>query len=147
MAAWALAGFVSACAGVPRDASLPINDPNEQFNRGVLRVNQAVLDPASNVVKQVPGPIRDRLEDLDSNLKEPRVFANNILQGRFNAAGNHPWPSRLQLDLRTRRVSSTWLQQAGCRSRAAISARPCSSTASRPARFVNTPYLRPLDAA
>jgi phospholipid-binding lipoprotein MlaA len=86
-AASALAALVSACAGVPRDASLPIDDPNEQFNRGVLRLNQAVLDPASNVVKQVPGPIRDRLEDLDSNLKEPRTFANNILQGRFNAAG------------------------------------------------------------
>jgi phospholipid-binding lipoprotein MlaA len=27
------------------------------------------------------------LEDLDANLKEPRVLANNILQGRFNAAG------------------------------------------------------------
>ena len=87
MAASALAGLVSACAGVPRDASLPIDDPNEQFNRGVLRVNQTVLDPAANVVKQVPGPIRDRVEDLDSNLKEPRVLANNILQGRFNAAG------------------------------------------------------------
>jgi phospholipid-binding lipoprotein MlaA len=86
-AASALAGLVSACAGVPRDASLPIDDPNEQFNRGVLRVNQAVLDPAANVVKTVPGPIRDRLEDLDANLKEPRIFANNILQGRFNAAG------------------------------------------------------------
>ena len=87
MAAAALAGLVSACAGVPRDASLPIDDPNEQWNRGVLRVNQTVLDPASNVVKTVPGPIRDRLEDLDANLKGPRIFANDILQGRFNAAG------------------------------------------------------------
>ncbi len=66
VAAAALAGLVGACAGVPRDASLPIDDPNEQFNRGVLRLNQALLDPASNVVKQVPGPIRDRLEDLDA---------------------------------------------------------------------------------
>ena len=84
--ACALPIIVSACAGVPRDASLPIDDPNEQFNRGVLRVNQAVLDPAANVVKAVPGPIRDRFQDLDSNLKEPRIFGNNILQGRFNAA-------------------------------------------------------------
>ena len=42
-----LAALVSACAGVPRDASLPIDDPHEQFNRGVLRVNQVVLDPAA----------------------------------------------------------------------------------------------------
>jgi phospholipid-binding lipoprotein MlaA len=87
VAAAALTGLVSACAGAPRDASLPIDDPNEQFNRKILQVNQTVLDPAANVVKQVPGPIRDRLEDLDQNLKEPRVLANNILQGRFNAAG------------------------------------------------------------
>ena len=49
--AWALAALVSACAGAPRDASLPIDDPNEQFNRSVLRANQVVLDPVSNVVK------------------------------------------------------------------------------------------------
>ncbi len=45
LSALGLAGLVSACAGVPHDASLPIDDPNEQFNRGVLRVNQVVLDP------------------------------------------------------------------------------------------------------
>lgn len=83
-----LAALVSACAGAPRDASLPIDDPNEQFNRGVLRVNQAVLDPVSNVVKAAtPGPVLNRLTDLSDNLKEPRIFGNDILQGRFNAAG------------------------------------------------------------
>ena len=87
LAALGLAGLVSACAGVPHDASLPIDDPNEQFNRGVLHVNQIVLDPTASVVKSVPGVFRDRLQDLDANLKEPRVFANDILQGRINAAG------------------------------------------------------------
>ena len=82
-----LAALVSGCAGVPRDASLPIDDPNEQFNRGVLHLNQVVLDPPATVVKSVPGVIRDRFEDLDANLKEPRVFANDVLQGRLNAAG------------------------------------------------------------
>jgi phospholipid-binding lipoprotein MlaA len=82
-----LAGVLGACAGVPHDASLPIDDPNEQFNRGVLHVNQVVLDPAATVVKSVPGVFRDRLQDLDANLKEPRVLGNDILQGRWNAAG------------------------------------------------------------
>jgi phospholipid-binding lipoprotein MlaA len=86
-AASALAALVSACAGVPHDASLPIDDPDEQFNRGVLRLNQAVLDPPANIVKAVtPGPVLNRLRDLDDNLKEPRIFANDLLQGRFNAA-------------------------------------------------------------
>ena len=87
LSAAGLAALVSACSGIPHDASLPIDDPNEQFNRGVLRLNQVALDPAAAVVKQVPGQIRDRFQDLDANLKEPRIFANNILQGRFNAAG------------------------------------------------------------
>src|ERR1700728_1233759 len=82
-----LAALVSACAGVPREASLRIVDPNEQFNRGVLHLNQVVLDPPATVVKSMPGQIRDRFEDLDANLKEPRVFANDILQARWNAAG------------------------------------------------------------
>ena len=86
--AWGLAALVSACAGAPRDPSLPIDDPNEQFNRSVLRANQVVLDPVSNVVKAAtPGPVLNRLTDLDDNLKEPRILGNDILQGRWNAAG------------------------------------------------------------
>src|SRR5215470_9635569 len=88
---WTLASvlplFVSACAGMPRDASLPINDPSEQMNRHVLAANQEVLRPASEVIKTVvPGPVHDRLHDLNSNLKEPRIFVNDVLQLRFEAA-------------------------------------------------------------
>ena len=89
--AWLIAGLVaallSACAGVPRDPSLPIDDPNEQFNRGILRANQVVLDPVANVVKTLPAPVLNRVRDLDDNLNEPRIFGNDILQGRFGAAG------------------------------------------------------------
>ena len=61
--------------------------PTSNSTAAFFTLNQAVLDPAASVVKQVPGQIRDRFEDLDANLKEPRIFANDILQGRFNAAG------------------------------------------------------------
>ncbi len=84
--AWGLAVLVSACAGVPRDPSLPIDDPWEQTNHSILRVNQVVLDPVANVVKAVPAPVLNRVRDFDDNLKEPRIFANDILQGRFGAA-------------------------------------------------------------
>jgi phospholipid-binding lipoprotein MlaA len=78
---------LAACAGVPRDASLPINDPSEGMNRHVMAANQEVLRPFSVAVKAaVPGPVHDRLHDLNSNLKEPRIFVNNILQGRVEAA-------------------------------------------------------------
>ena len=82
-----LASLLSACAGVPRDPSLPIDDPWEQTNRTILRGNQIVLDPVANVVKAAPSPVTNRIRDLNDNLQEPRIFGNDILQGRFGAAG------------------------------------------------------------
>jgi phospholipid-binding lipoprotein MlaA len=79
--------LMTACAAMPRDASLPINDANEAANRQVLAANQRVLGPISEAVKAtIPGPVHDRLHDLNSNLKEPRIFVNDVLQLRFNAA-------------------------------------------------------------
>src|SRR5262249_13229171 len=80
--------LVAACAGVPRDASLPIDDPYEETNRHVMKANQEILRPASIVVNAaIPGPVHDRLRDFNSNLKEPRIFVNDVLQGRIEAAG------------------------------------------------------------
>jgi phospholipid-binding lipoprotein MlaA len=85
--AWVSALLVSACAGAPRDASLPISDPSEQTNRQVLAANQQILGPISEGVRAaIPGPVHDRLHDLNSNLKEPRILVNNVLQLRFDAA-------------------------------------------------------------
>src|SRR5215813_7269542 len=79
--------IVGACAATPRDASLPVQDPNEQANRQMLAMNQEVLRPVAGVVKTVvPRPVHDRLRDFNSNLKEPRIFVNNLLQGRLDAA-------------------------------------------------------------
>jgi phospholipid-binding lipoprotein MlaA len=87
MVACVLPVLLGACAATPRDASLPINDPNEEANRHVLAMNREVLSPVAEVVKAVtPGPVHDRLRDLNSNLKEPRIFVNDILQLRFDAA-------------------------------------------------------------
>ena len=82
-----LAALLTACAGVPRDPSLPIDDPNEAFNRKVSAFNEAILHPPATIVKALPAPVFDRLRDVDNNLKEPRIFGNDILQGRMNAAG------------------------------------------------------------
>jgi phospholipid-binding lipoprotein MlaA len=85
--AWVLPLLLGACAGLPRDASLPVNDPNEGMNRHVMEVNQVILRPASEFTKAViRGPVHDRVRDLNSNLKEPRILVNNVLQGRFAAA-------------------------------------------------------------
>src|SRR6201982_2788906 len=85
--AWVAALLVSACASGHRDSSLPISDPNEKANRQVLAANQQILGPLSEGVRAaVPGPIHERLHDLNSNLKEPRILVNNLLQLRFDAA-------------------------------------------------------------
>jgi phospholipid-binding lipoprotein MlaA len=88
---WAIACvlplLLGACAGVPRDASMPVSDPNENMNRRVMAMNQETMRPASEVVKAtIPGPMHDRVRDLNANMKEPRIFVNNLLQGRFEAA-------------------------------------------------------------
>jgi phospholipid-binding lipoprotein MlaA len=86
-AACVLPILVGGCAATPRDASLLINDPNEEANRQILAMNQAVLSPVANVIKTVtPRPVHDRLRDFNTNLKEPRIFVNDILQLRFDAA-------------------------------------------------------------
>ena len=86
-AAAALPLLVGACAAVPRDASLPVNDPNENVNRHIMTANQEILRPAAVAVTALtPGPIHDRVRDFNSNLKEPRILINDVLQGRFEAA-------------------------------------------------------------
>ena len=66
---------------------MPVNDPHEAMNRHVMSMNQKVLRPAAEVVqKAIPGPVHDRLHDVNANLKEPRIFVNNLLQGRPDAA-------------------------------------------------------------
>ena len=87
-AVWLLPLLLSACVGARTDVSLSVSDPNEQTNRQILAANQAVLGPVSEAVKDaIPSPVHDRLHDLNSNLKEPRIFVNNVLQLRFGAAG------------------------------------------------------------
>ncbi len=79
----------AACASVPRDASLPLTDPNEEMNRHIMKANQEILRPAAVVVDAaIPGPVHDRLRDFNSNLKEPRIFVNDVLQGRVEAAAH-----------------------------------------------------------
>jgi phospholipid-binding lipoprotein MlaA len=78
--------LVAACATMPRDASLPVSDPDEARNRQILAMNQKTLGPLSDAVKALPGPVHDRLHDLNSNLKEPRIFVNDVLQLRLDAA-------------------------------------------------------------
>jgi len=79
--------FVAGCAATRREPSTQIYDPYEAGNRRVLAANQAIFGPLARGFHAVtPAVLRDRLNSLDSNLKEPRIFANDLLQLRFGAA-------------------------------------------------------------
>ena len=68
------------------------DDPLEPLNREVLDVNtaldNAVIRPVAEFYRDVVPPfVRDRIRSVIDNLIEPRIFANDLLQGRINAAG------------------------------------------------------------
>ncbi len=73
------------------DVPKTIADPNEKFNRSVFESNQdfnhSVLYPAAKAYNEnVPEEVRDRLDAFTTNLNEPMVFANNVMQLRPAAA-------------------------------------------------------------
>ena len=86
-------GLLAGCATVPADraGSSAQNDPLEPLNRGVFAFNQGLdrvlIKPVAEAYRAVlPSFVRDRIRAFVDNLKEPLVFANDILQGRGTAA-------------------------------------------------------------
>ena len=66
-------------------------DPFETGNRSVFEFNQrfyrTIVYPVAKAYREtVPEPVRDSIESFASNLGEPLVFANDVLQLRFDAA-------------------------------------------------------------
>ena len=77
-------------------ASLPgdeaeVFDPFEKMNRSTfernMRFNHSVIYPAAKAYHNVvPEPVRNSIDNFVSNLDEPFVFANDLLQLRLEAA-------------------------------------------------------------
>ena len=84
---------LAACASAPTTAGENANpDPLEPMNRAVfgfnMTVDRAVLEPTARAYRAiVPGVVRDRIRSFIDNLAEPRIFVNDVLQGRGDAAG------------------------------------------------------------
>ncbi|HXX82477.1 MAG TPA: VacJ family lipoprotein [Casimicrobiaceae bacterium] len=90
-AALAACVALSGCATLAADRAPP-DDPLEPLNRAVFDVNsaldKALIKPAAEAYRQiVPQFARDRIRSAIDNLTEPRIFANDLLQGRADAAG------------------------------------------------------------
>jgi phospholipid-binding lipoprotein MlaA len=85
---WALSGCASLRAGEQREP----DDPLEPLNRAVFDANtaldDAVIRPVAEAYRTVVPPfVRDRIRAVLDNLAEPRILANDLLQGRPDAAG------------------------------------------------------------
>ena len=89
--------LAGGCAN-KEDADLPASsvskaDPYESFNRTMLDVNmtldKAVLRPVAYVYKEgVPKPLQVNVTSFLANLRSPIIFANDMMQGEFDRAGD-----------------------------------------------------------
>lgn len=89
--------LLSACADMPKSAEeraeyAATNDPLEPVNRTIFDVNdfldRLLIRPLAELYRvTVPPPLRDRIAGIVSNMKEPVIFANNLLQGEVSRAG------------------------------------------------------------
>lgn len=86
-----LALGLSACVATTPE-NMP-NDPNEKQNRAMLKTNQwldrnFVYPSAVAYAAVVPPKVRDRVHDFLMNLDLPVTFANDVLQGEPDRAGD-----------------------------------------------------------
>ena len=89
---------LSACASLPEDPEareevLALNDPVEPLNRSVFEFNRGVdnliLRPVAEAYRDaLPQAGQDMVRNFLNNLKSPVVFANDILQGETERAGD-----------------------------------------------------------
>ncbi|MDD3287635.1 MAG: VacJ family lipoprotein [Alphaproteobacteria bacterium] len=88
---------LAACASTPEAPAekaefKAMNDPLEPTNRYVFEFNdfldRLLIAPLAGLYRAtVPPPIRERVANILSNMSEPVIFANNLLQGDLHKAG------------------------------------------------------------
>ena len=92
----ACGGGLGACARAPADPEARAeyqltNDPAEPTNRKIFAANQfvdrnAIRPVARSYQSYVPAPVRGSLHNFVSNLGQPAVAVNDVLQGSFRRA-------------------------------------------------------------
>jgi len=91
-AIFGLAVFLAGCASDTQTAGSDPTDPLESWNRQVFALNQSfdssVLKPTAEAyVDVVPEPARNGVHNFLVNLDSPVTFANDLLQGEVELAG------------------------------------------------------------
>jgi phospholipid-binding lipoprotein MlaA len=88
----ALLSVLTAGCSTSNPEALAQNDPYEQTNRAVFKMNMAVDNAVAKPVakfynRALPIPVRDSIHNVLTNLDKPVVFGNDILQGEGRRAG------------------------------------------------------------
>jgi phospholipid-binding lipoprotein MlaA len=91
LAAPAFCLALAGCATLADGNRGPSDDPLEPLNRAVLDINTALdkafIKPVAEIYRDtVPQFVRDAIRSAIDNLAEPRILANDLLQGRADAA-------------------------------------------------------------
>jgi phospholipid-binding lipoprotein MlaA len=89
--------MLTACADMPKSPeaqaeALEVNDPLEPVNRVVFDVNdfmdRLLVKPLTELYRfAIPDYLRERIANVLSNMGEPVIFANNLMQGEASRAG------------------------------------------------------------
>lgn len=86
---------LTACTTItePADGNVEVYDPWEGWNRGVYQFNETVdkaaIGPVARTYKAAtPGFFRDGVTNFLTNLRQPVVFANTVLQGNADASAH-----------------------------------------------------------
>lgn len=70
----------------------PVHDPAESVNRGVFAFNRVLddyaLKPVARGYRQLPDVMQSGVHNFVSNLGEPKVFVNDVLQGNLGRSAN-----------------------------------------------------------
>ena len=87
----AVLALMAGCASVPGKGDP--RDPFEGYNRAVYKFNdgldRAILKPvAQGYDFVVPGPVKTGIRNFFSNLGEPVIIVNDVLQGKGRQAGS-----------------------------------------------------------
>lgn len=82
---------LSGCASLPAGEQSEPDDPLEPLNRVVFDANialdDALIRPLAEAYRTIVPPfVRDRIRSMIDNLAEPRIFVNDLLQRRPDAA-------------------------------------------------------------
>lgn len=87
-----ISAFAVAVSAGPSRAQVDQSDPWEPANRKLyafhMKLDRAFIKPVAHAFARLPKPLRKAMRNFSSNLGEPVVFVNDLLQGHVGTAAS-----------------------------------------------------------